>query len=674
MPELPAYSQPQALQTAALTWQDSTPVAESFDDVYFSRNQGPAESRYVFLEQNQLPDRWHHWHQQRAFVVGETGLGTGLNLLVAMQVFLETAPEQARLHWISTELLPLTPEDLALAHQHWPQLKTFAQQLQRVYPLAVSGFHRLQLHPRITLDLLLGDAATNLAGLKGQVDAWCLDGFAPSKNPGMWTPELFQALARASHPQTTFATFTAAGAVKRGLQAAGFDLEKVPGFGRKREMLRGRFSKPASAQYSAPWFALAAQPTPKRVAIIGAGLAGLATAEALIRRGLEVDLYEAEQPGAGGSGNRQGVLYIKLAVNTTASSRFYLAGLEFTRRWLERLDPDQEFWQPTGVLQLATSNKEALRQSRFLDKQNLPEQLIQAVSAATASDLAGTSTSAGGLYYPRAGWVKPGSLCRFLATSLPGLNFYPNTQVQALQPLAQGWTLETATASQQYTAVVLATAQATQTFSPTQWLPTKSIRGQVSHLPLPDDSHPLPKTVVCAGGYVSPPLDQQLCFGASFNLHCQEKGLREEDHLNNWQELTSSLPELSDQLGLSSLDVSQLEGRVAFRCTSPDYLPLVGPAPQYAAWLEDYAHLKNNALKTSKLPARNHSGLWLNLGHGSRGLASIPLASELLASLIAGEPAPLEKELVEALHPGRFILRRLKRQNASVTSKPVTGY
>lgn len=636
---LPSFHRPCSLTTARIEWQNATPVAGDFGDVYFSRDQGPDETRHVFLDCNELPERWQQWQASRAFVVGETGFGTGLNLLVAIQVFLQVAPPQARLHWISTELFPLTPEDLQQAHRHWPELAEAASWLQAVYPLPIAGFHRLQLHPRITLDLLLGDAGTNLAGLDGPVDAWCLDGFAPGKNPGMWTETLFQALARSSHADTRFATFTSAGAVKRGLQAVGFQVEKVRGFGRKREMLRGRFNAPVLTSTST---STTARPT-GRIAIIGAGLAGLCTAQALARRGLQADVYEAEHPGAGGSGNRQGVLYIKLAVDTNPASRFYLAGLEYSRRWLQQLDPDQQFWSATGVLQLALTPDENQRQQRFLERQQLPEALIRPVSQAEASQMAGTQTAGSGLFYPRSGWVRPGALCQHLASNLPNIRLLTSQPVTELQAdEQQGWWLSTPDTRQHYDTVILACAHATRALLPESELPVKSIRGQVSQLQLDASSQPLPERVVCAGGYVSPPLDGTLCFGATFNLHSSDPELKPEDHQANLDELRQALPDLLPDNPTSPLP---LAGRVGFRCTSPDYLPLLGPAP----------------LATPD-GLQQQPGLWLNLGHGSRGLASIPLGSELLVSRLMGEPAPVEQELVAALDPGRFIQRKLRKK------------
>jgi len=662
--EFANYQQPRQLETALLDWQATTPFAENFDDVYFSRDQGIAESNYVFLQQNNLPERWLAWSQNRAFVMAETGFGTGLNLLVAMASFLKTAPATARLHWISTELYPLTPEDLKQAHAFWPELAEYAELLQKNYPLPISGFHRLNLHPRISVDLLLGDAGSNLSALTGKVDAWCLDGFAPSKNPSMWTEQLFTAIAKASHANTTFATFTSAGVVKRGLQAAGFTVNKVAGFGRKWAMLSGVFNSPDTSEQTTH-FNTSSTNKMQPIAIIGAGLAGLATAEALITRGFKVDIYEAQMPAAGGSGNKQGALYIKLAVDANLSSRFYLAGLEYSRRWLENLDPQQQFWSPSGVLQLATTEQEAKRQQRFLANQQLPETLVKAVNQTQASELAGTKTSAGGLFFSRAGWVKPKLLCEHLANSLGGLTLYNKQAVTGLTQVnlaneEKAWKVETANSSKNYQQVVICCAASAKNLAPSQALPITTVRGQVSYLPLNKSikKEVLPSTVVCGKGYALPPADNILCFGATFDVDDNNLALNQAGQLQNQQELTAVLPSLLTEISTKQ----KLDGRVSFRCASPDYLPLVGRVPTIETWQKNY-HSTQSSLAISDFPSDwSYSGLWLNIGHGSRGLASIPISAESLASQLVGEPAPFEKELVDCLNPARFILKNLKRQ------------
>lgn len=662
--DLPSCLFPQALSAPALDWSCSTtPLARDFDDVYFTRDQGLAEAEYVFLQANHLPERWQAWAKQRAFVIGETGWGTGLNFLLAWQQFLHYAPATARLHWISTELWPLSHADLQRAHQAWPTLKQEAAQLRQHYPLPISGLHRLHPHPRITLDLLFGDAATNLRQVSSKIDAWCLDGFAPSKNPAMWSEALFTALAQASHAETTFATFTSAGLVKRGLTAAGFTWQKVPGFGRKKEMLCGHYQRqaealvlhcadslaPSSGQHNS--LSLFTAPAPslanhysddaQRIAVIGAGLAGLSTALALSKKGCMVDVYEAQEIGAGGSGNRQGVLYIKLAAQTNSASRFYLAGLEYTLRWLAELDPAQALWRDCGVLQLAHTPEEVTRQARCLQTWTLPHALVHAVDAQQASQIAAQHLDHGGLFYPRAGWVRPQALCQFLAQQQPdSLRVILRQPIEQITPYEQGWHVHSDGRTHHYHHLVVAAGHASAQFKPTAWLPLKPIRGQVSLLPLqaiPDTKIQL-NSVVCAGGYVTPPWDEQLSFGATYDLHDYRPCIKQEDHQVNLDQLQYTLPSLLD---FNALTPAQLTGRAAVRCATPDYLPLVGPAPV-----------------SDMKPWPAHPGLWINTGHGSRGLASIPLSAELLACQILGDPLPLDTYLCDALQPVRFLLPR----------------
>ncbi len=270
-----------AIQPANLEFNaEGTPVSRDFDDVYFSNDNGLEETRYVFLGGNHLAQRFPV-HSRPHFVVAESGFGTGLNFLTLWQAFAEfrdTHPDATleRLHFISFEKFPLTREDLTLAHQHWSELAPWATALQEQWPLPLAGCHRLLLDEgRVTLDLWFGDINELTSklddSLNQKVDAWFLDGFAPAKNPDMWTPTLFNAMARLARPGGTLATFTSAGFVRRGLQEAGFTMQKCKGFGRKREMLCGVMDQTLALPTSAPWFARTG--TDKReAAIIGGGL------------------------------------------------------------------------------------------------------------------------------------------------------------------------------------------------------------------------------------------------------------------------------------------------------------------------------------------------------------------------------------------------------------------
>ncbi|MBB3230095.1 bifunctional tRNA (5-methylaminomethyl-2-thiouridine)(34)-methyltransferase MnmD/FAD-dependent 5-carboxymethylaminomethyl-2-thiouridine(34) oxidoreductase MnmC [Halomonas stenophila] len=656
------------LTPARLDWRrddsgETAPHSIAFDDVYFSRHDGRAETEHVFLAANRLPERFADWREARPFVVGETGFGTGLNMLCAWACFDARAPAGARLHLVSTEKYPLARDDLARALAAWPDLAERAGVLLAQWPEPVAGVHRLWLDERVTLDLHLGDTVERLRLLDGRVDAWFLDGFAPARNPEMWRPELFAAMAERSRPGATFATFTCAGVVKRGLAAAGFAWRKVPGFGRKREMLAGEIAVPPAdtRRRATPWYTPPAPRPARRVAVIGAGIAGTAAAAALARRGVEVTLIDREGPGAGASGNAQGALYVKLAAETNLQSRCYLAGLLHSRRWLAALDPGGTLFTPSGVLQLAPDDREVRRQARFLDHHSLPASVVQGVSAAQASTLAGLPVDRVGLFYPQAGWVRPDALCRRLAAT-PGVTFR-QSEVQALVPGAGGWRLSlTGEAGLEVDQVVIATAALANRFAQTRALPLQPVRGQVSRLALPEGA-PAPRRVVCAGGYVAPPLDGWLTFGATFAPNEADGEVRETDHAANLEELARTLPGYPAALAVAgvALTPERLAGRAAVRAASPDKTPYAGPVPDAEAWRQDYAVLAKDATRVPALAGRHHPGLWITSAHGSRGLASAPLAAELIASMICDEPLPLEAPLADHLHPGRRLIADLIR-------------
>ncbi|WP_240349204.1 bifunctional tRNA (5-methylaminomethyl-2-thiouridine)(34)-methyltransferase MnmD/FAD-dependent 5-carboxymethylaminomethyl-2-thiouridine(34) oxidoreductase MnmC [Halomonas binhaiensis] len=657
-----------AAELAHLDWRsddtgESSPHSQAFDDVYFSRHDGRAETEHVFIAGNHLPERFAAWQASRPFVIAETGFGTGLNMLCAWAAFERHAQAESRLHLVSTECYPMGRDDLERALAAWPDLADKARVIIAQWPAPVSGVHRLILSSRVILDLHIGDSTERLALLDGQVDAWFLDGFAPSKNPEMWRPELFEQMAARSRPNATFATFTCAGIVKRGLKAAGFAWRKVPGFGRKREMLAGEISTPAqdARRNSTPWFHPPAPHSTQHIAVIGAGIAGCTAAEALARRGIAVTLIDAHGPGAEASGNEQGALYVKLAVDTNHQSRTYLSGLLYSYRWLSRLDPAHRLWQPSGVLQLATSEQETRRQIRFLEHHPLPADVVHAVDAEQASRLAGVSIDHGGLFYTLAGWVRPRLLCEKLASG-PGIRQI-RAKVTQLEHRDEGWLLTLDGEQQALTVdqVVVATAADSTRFAQLEGLPLQPVRGQVSRMPVAEMA--TPATVICAGGYLAPPLNGWLTFGATFTPNSSDRTVTAEDHRANLDELERTLPGYLKHLADNGLAITPdaLEGRAAVRAASPDKSPYAGPVPMRDAWLEDYARLGKDATRIPNTAGQYYPGMWISAAHGSRGLASAPLCAELLASRICDEPLPLELPLADHLHPGRRIIRDLIR-------------
>ncbi|MGB4074976.1 bifunctional tRNA (5-methylaminomethyl-2-thiouridine)(34)-methyltransferase MnmD/FAD-dependent 5-carboxymethylaminomethyl-2-thiouridine(34) oxidoreductase MnmC [Pseudomonas sp.] len=650
-------------QQARLEWDEQgQPLSSQFADVYFSNENALAETRYVFLANNQLPERFAALTADQQLVIGETGFGTGLNFLCAWQLFEQHAVTGARLHFVSVEKYPLNKADLQRALALWPELAPYAEQLLAQYVALHPGFQRLIFADgRIVLTLLIGDALELFGQLDTYVDAWFLDGFAPAKNPDMWTPELFAELARLSHASTTMGTFTSTGYVRRRLNDAGFKMKRVPGLGKKWEVLKGAFIGTTETAEK-PWFARPPQPAgPRGALVIGAGLAGCATAASLAQRGWQVTLLERHNAIAQeASGNPQGVLYLKLSAHHTTLSRLIVSGFGHTRRLLERLHKGQD-WDNCGVLQLVFDAKEAQRQAQLAAA--FPADLLTNVDKSDAEAKAGIPLPAGGLFYPEAGWVHPPALCELLSQQ-------PNIQLQLHQEALelrrdgdswQAWNGEQLLASA--SVVVLASAAEIKGFNQSADLPLKRIRGQISRLPATVGSRAL-STVVCAEGYVAPARLDEHTLGASFDFNSDDLTLNSADHASNLQLLEEISPELAFALNAAALDPEQLQGRAAFRCTSPDYLPIVGPLADAATFAEAYAVLSKDARQVPDTPCPWLDGLYINSGHGSRGLITAPLSGELIAAWLNNEPLPVPADVAQACHPNRFALRALIRNKS----------
>ncbi|PIA72851.1 tRNA 5-methylaminomethyl-2-thiouridine biosynthesis bifunctional protein [Pseudomonas sp. NFACC19-2] len=651
---------------AQLDWDErGQPLSRSYGDIYFSQENGLEETRYVFLANNDLATRFAALADGECLNIGETGFGTGLNFLCAWQLFEQQAPAGARLHFVSVEKYPLHHDDLQRALALWPELAPFSTELLAQYRAIHPGFQRLLLADgRVVLTLLIGDAMEQLPQLDARIDAWFLDGFNPAKNPEMWTPELFAELARLSSAGTTLGTFTSAGVVRRALNAAGFQMRRVPGLGKKWEVLKGHFIGNPQGE-GKPWFARPARPAPeKHAVVIGAGLAGCATAASLAARGWRVSLLERHAAVAcEASGNPQGVLYLKLSAHGTTLSRLIVAGFGHTRRLLERLQRGAD-WDACGVLQLAFDDKEAARQGKLAAA--FPADLLHSVGREQAEALAGIGLPAGGLFYPDAGWVHPPALCRQLVQH-PLIELRPYQEALSLSRQDDRWRVDGPSGTLvEAPVLVLACAAEIGRLLPDANLPLKRIRGQISRLPANALSSQL-RTVVCAEGYVAPPRDGEHTLGASFDFHSDDLTPSVAEHAGNLELLREISKDLTERLHAQTLDPATLEGRAAFRCTSPDYLPIVGPLADAEAFAETYAVLAKDARQVPDASCPWLHGLYINSGHGSRGLISAPLAGELIAAWLEDEPLPLPREVAEACHPNRFMLRTLIRGAGSPT-------
>ncbi|WP_261872773.1 bifunctional tRNA (5-methylaminomethyl-2-thiouridine)(34)-methyltransferase MnmD/FAD-dependent 5-carboxymethylaminomethyl-2-thiouridine(34) oxidoreductase MnmC [Vibrio rarus] len=674
------------IKHAQLDWNDSgTPVSEQFDDVYFSNNDGLAETRYVFLTQNHIPERWHNYDQRR-FVIAETGFGTGLNFLALCKEFAQFREQHPQsplteLHFISFEKFPVTLADLQQAHLAWPELAHYAAELQQNYPLALSGCQRFYVADgAITVDLWLGDIKDTLPQVptyaEGIVDAWFLDGFAPSKNPEMWNQDLFNGMVTLAKQHCTVATFTAAGFVRRGLIEAGFDMKKVKGFAHKREMIVGTLREKQAYSNISPLFdrpPLCGHNLPNHdqdVAIIGGGIASACLAYSLVKKGIHVTLYcKDDALACGASGNQQGALYPLLNGEHNTVSQLFANGFVYARQFYSHLANTVPFdHQWCGVTQLLWKIDEHKKLTKIVQGQ-FPCELVTAHNAQQTQAVSGLDCSYESLFYPQGGWLSPQQctqgIMQLLASS-EQLTLKLHCDVAEIGKVTQAahkqhhWQLTTSQGTYTHQAVVIANGHNFDQFSQAQRIPLGKVKGQVSHIPTTQQLEKL-NTVLCYDGYLTPksPLNQH-CIGASYDSRNINVDYDEQAQLQNAKKLQQCLPQ---QPWPAEVDVSDHQSRQGIRSVSRDHLPFAGNVGQFNQILEQYAHLADRYPRNKPEPSKvsQYRNLYCFVGLGSRGLTSAPLVAEILASQMLGYPMPASTELLEALHPSRMWVRKLRK-------------
>jgi tRNA 5-methylaminomethyl-2-thiouridine biosynthesis bifunctional protein len=576
---------------------DGAPRSRRFGDIYFSSTDGLAESRAVFLQGCGLPEAWAG---RRRFTVGELGFGTGLNVLALLELWRRTRPDAGRLHVFSVEAFPLAAEEARRALSAWPELADLSALLTARWPRRARGLHRIDL-PELdaVLDLAVMEAGEALEGWDGRADAWFLDGFAPSANPGMWREELLALVARRSAPGASAATFTVAGAVRRGLQAAGFEVAKRPGFGNKRERLEARLPGAAPDDRPAP-----------RVCILGAGIAGAALARAFRSLGVEPRVIDAQGPGAGASGNPSALVMPRLDAGGGPPARLYAQAFHRAVDLFAGIDGAVI---SRGALQLEASDRDAGRFDAVAQSELFEPRALERVGADEASIRLGEDSTLGALWEAEALVVEPRAVLD------AWLGEVEVARISRIERAPEGWRLFCGERLQGEADILcLAAGPAISLLAGGPAL--EPIRGQASFLASRE------QPTACAwGGYLIPTRDG-LLFGATHDRGEDDGELRPADHRRNLQTLAQARPLLAQ-----SLSVEMLSGRASVRAAARDRLAIAGEAA-------------------------GRPGLYLLGGLGGRGFCLAPLLGEHVAAKALGLASPLPHDLAGVVNPARRAL------------------
>ena len=613
------------LQTAELDWEIvddiEIPISKQFGDVYFSKDNGLLETRHVFLNGNDLTERLSQLHDYQYFCVGETGFGTGLNILTLWQLWQQVRLDNhSHLHVVSVEKFPLNKADLIRALNVWTELKPLAEKLIQQYPLPIAGCHRLSFpEERFSIDLWLGDAQDIFPTIpKTQtVNAWFLDGFAPSCNPDMWQENVLDHMVRLSDFGTTFASFSVAGVLKRGLKQHGIQISRPRGFGHKREMLKAIWldTSQTETQSQDSETTIAAPPKSetskqRKIAIIGAGIAGLSSAWAFAQRGHQVTIYEQNEPLSGASGNPLALLNPKLCPIEQAHEHL------MTLSWQHALNfyPQFKAFRPIQVQQIALKNADELS--------GLVEQYPENVLTASTTLECFPETEFPSLTLHQAGAVSPHQLRdEILQHANIRIEKVKISRLESTDSQVTLWQGQQLIATADHV-IVCCAKQSAELIE--NYPVLKPIRGQVSWVE--NSQRPLALDQAYSyGGYCMQLDTAQLILGASFYPNRDDAEVLTEDHVHNYELIHNVFPKYAQ--GLPSVDTWQ--GRASVRAQSLDYLPLVGKI-------------------------QNLGQIYTFAGLGSKGFLFAPLCSEILAALILGELCPVPQSLLDKLNPQRF--------------------
>lgn len=618
--------------------ENGIPASPEYGDVYHSADGGLQQARNVFLQGCNLPEGWQ---DSERFVILETGFGLGLNFLATWQAFRAHPGHCAQLHFISVEKHPLALDSLLRCHAAWSELAELAQQLREQWPVLVAGYHRLSFDDgRVQLTLIFEDAEQALKQLDAKVDAIYLDGFSPAKNPDIWSSPIIRQLQRLATPGALLGTWCVAGAVRQGLQAAGFTVERKPGFGHKKERLEATFAGNSPAQSHD-------NPASKTAAIIGAGIAGSSLAHALCKSGWQVTLIERHPgPAQGASGNPAGVVRPQLALDDSFNGRLSRQAFLHSVKRVARAVPISAIPSHSfdGVMQLARDDAHAEHMQAMLDAHHYPPEFAHWVSPDEAAEIAGVPVTAPGIHFPGGGWLCGPRVCVGLLSQCGKIvtQRFVHTATR-LESTSDGWRVWDNDCLLAESAIVILTNAHDAASLAT--LPLSPVRGQITSLP--DGCLPDLKIPVTREGYVLPTRHGIGNIGASFAFD-DDPAPRETDQKTNLERLSRLL-----QLP-PAMDIVSLKARVSFRAATPDRLPIVGQI------MDDNASLKPETALTD-IPRK--AGLYAMTGLGARGLVWASFLAEALASKLDDESWHLPRDLWQAIDPGRFALRKSRRKS-----------
>ena len=685
--EIQPLSQPNiVLENSTIHWRNNTPVNHEFDDSYYSDEHGPEESKYVFIDSNRLPDRWQEINQKQdvEFSIVETGFGSGLNFFNVARAWNDYQSQSnpnhlKKLVYTSIEGFPLKKIDLRQIINNWArhfpasQLALTSEVLE-VYPQPIKGIYQFQFGSiELNLFFMRLDQALSEFRPKGkaQFDCLFLDGFSPAKNAAMWHSSSLRQLSFLCKQGATFSTFTAASRVRRELTHCGFLISRQKGYGRKREMLTGTMQRKKYTVFKpkTPWYHHSPdkQAISKAVVIIGGGVAGCATANALAQQGINCLVLEQNKELGGTSGRLKRSLYSPhLSADFNLSSQFYWHAYHHLSQYL--LATPEVTHDQSGIFFIADNDN---RKKYLSAVHRLFENLDTAnrwLVEKQSQDSIGISIDHPGLFSKEGGWLNGHSLCENLVNH-NAIRSRTSTAVENILGRNDSWVIETSTGAIESSHVVFCTGWATDLIERFKLCRLDKIKGQTTSIAGHEAINPL-NTILNNGHYLIPGTleSDTITVGASYQKISRSEFTADVnadiENLSAFKNINlNASRSLNDQLEILRKN-KKSDSSTGIRLCTRDHLPILGPVPDMEFFINNYTQvIQSGRLKNCPSP-KNVPGLFVNTAHGSRGVTASILSGKLISAMITGKFIPLPGYILEALHPARFFVRdQIKNNN-----------
>ncbi len=387
--------------------------------------------------------------------------------------------------------------------------------------------------------------------------------------------------------------------------------------------------------------------------VIGGGIAGCSTAYALAQRGIAVTLLERhDQLAQEASGNPLAMLYPKLSASNNAQSALANLGFQFSLALLQQLPPNSSIYKACGLIQLAVNTAEQAKQNALFSAESSHnnKHLMRFVDANEASEIAGITLKTAGIFLPQAGWVKPVLWCQVLVRS-PLISVVTDCSALTLKQRQNEWQVSTQNQTLSASYIVICNANDIKQFPQCQSAAITPVRGQLNFFAPIAASEPL-KTIICSDHYLSPAVDGLHSIGTTYSINHAPNDMNTHIRAADTQSNLHALRKISAEM-LCQIDAKNVTSRVAYRSQTLDYRPLAGQL------LEEKLRTKPPRYNANPADLPWLHGLYVNAGHGSKGMITAPICGELIASFIAKTSLPIDAKLASSMHPSRFLLREL---------------